>query len=153
MVYLGIKNIAMLQSMKQLGGPKKKGPKKPSLTYEAKTAQDKDRIDMLARAEARKKRMETPLQGYKLKPVEDDDTPESVSRNLAYEREREAEISERERDDYGRNTPKGQTPYYNRQEMMDQINKPSIKKTIESLRARRAKFEEDFKAKTKPKSK
>lgn len=145
MVYLGTKNIAMLKSMKKPGGPKK-----PSLTYEAKTAQDKDRIDMLARAAARKKSMETPLRANPAKPVEEDDTFESVRKNLAYEKERESDIAERESEDYGRNTPKGQVPYYNRQEMMDQINKPSIKKSIESLRAKRAKMEEDYKAKTKP---
>jgi hypothetical protein len=148
MVYLGIKNIAMLQSMK-----KPRVPKKPALTYEAKTAQDKDRINMLARAEARKKSMETPLKANpaKLPPLDEQDTFEGVRKSMAHSREMESDIREREADDYGRNTPKGQIPYYNRQEMMDQINKPSIKSTIEYLKSKRAKMEEDYKAKTKPK--
>jgi hypothetical protein len=145
----------MLQSMKKLGGPKKKEPKKPSLTYEAKTAQDKDRINMLARAEARKKSMETPLKANpaKLPPIDEQDTFEGVRKVMAQEREMESDIREREADDYGRNTPKGQLPYYNRQEMIDQINKPSIKSTIEYLKSKRAKMEEDYRAKTKPKPK
>ncbi len=147
----------MLQSMKQLGGPKKKKePKKPSLTYEAKTAQDKARIEMLARAAARKKSMETPLKGFQSKPVEDDDTPESVRRNLAYERQRESDIREREADDYGRPPTKVDSDkayIYGGQEVMDVYNKPYIKRSIEDLKARRAKFEEDYRAKTKPKSK
>ena len=138
---------SMLQSMK------KREPKKPSLSYEAKTAQDKALIDMKSRAAARKLRMETPLKANPAKRADmsEEDTFEGVSKNLAYEKERESDILERERDDYGRNTPKGATPYYNREEMMDQINKPSIRKTIEGLRAKRAKMEEDYKAKTKPK--
>jgi hypothetical protein len=138
----------MLQSMK-----KPRVPKKPALTYEAKTAQDKARIEMLSRAEARKKSMATPLKANPAKPAapDEEDTFEGVRKNLAVERERQSEISERESEDYGRNTPKGQTPYYNRQEMMDQVNKPSIKSTIEYLKSKRAKMEEDYKAKTKPK--
>jgi len=148
----------MLKSMKKLGGSKKE-PKKPSLTYEAKTAQDKDRINMLSRVkaskEATKKSMETPLKANpaKMPPIDEQDTFEGVRKVMAYEREQEADIREREADDYGRNTPKGQTPYYNRQEMMDQVNKPSIKSTIEYLKSKRAKMEEDYKSKTKPKSK
>lgn len=138
----------MLKSMK-----KPRVPKKPALTYEAKTAQDKDRIDMLSRAEARKKSMATPLKATptKLPPIEEQDTPEGVRKSLLYSREQEADIRERESEDYGRNTPKGQLPYYNRQELMDQINKPSIKSTIEYLKSKKAKMEEDYKAKTKPK--
>ena len=140
--------------MKQLGGPRKKNePKKPSLTYEAKTAQDKARIEMLSRAEARKKSMATPLKANpaKLPPLDEQDSPEGVRKSLLYSREQESDIRERESEDYGRNTPKGQLPYYNRQELMDQINKPSIKSTIEYLKSKRAKMEEDYKAKTKPK--
>ena len=147
----------MLQSMKQLGGPrKKKEPKKPSLTYEAKTAQDKARIEMLARAEARKKSMATPLKANpaKLPPIEEQDTPEGVRKSLLYSREQESDIRERESEDYGRKPVKpgeAKAYIYGGQETMDQLNKPHIRTAIESLKAKRAKMEEGYRAKTKPK--
>lgn len=145
MVYLGTKNIAMLKSMK------KPDPKKKVLSTEELAKQ----VNPYPYGKP-KKVSDSTITIVKPKPftpVNDDNTPESISRNLAYEKQRETDIAERESEDYGRNTPKGQVPYYDRQEMMDQINKPSIRKSIESLRARRAKMEEEYRAKTKPKSK
>jgi hypothetical protein len=138
----------MLQSMK------KGGPKKPSLSYEAKTAQDKALIDMKSRAEARKLRMETPLKANPSKPVEEENTFESVRKNLANAKERETDIAEREANDYGRKPVKpgeAKDYVYGGQETMDVMNKPSIKKSIENYRSKMAKMEEDYKAKTKPK--
>ena len=143
----------MLQSMKQIGDPRKKtDPKKKvrtlsveelakSIKYPGSKTPVKKEIDLVK------------VRPFKPANPELENTFEGVAQNIAYEKQRESDISERESEDYGRNTPKGQTPYYDRQEMMDQLNKPSIKKSIEYLRAKRAKMEEDYKAKAKPKSK
>ena len=140
----------MLQSMKK-GDPKK--PKTPSLSYEAKTAQDKALIDMKSRAEARKLRMETPLKANPAKYAEPgtEDTFEGNRKNMAAAKERLSDIMERTRNDYGRGTKPGQDTAYNREEMIDNINKPSLKNSLEFYRQKRAKMEEDYKAKTKPK--
>jgi hypothetical protein len=139
----------MLQSMK------KGDPKVPSLSKEAKAKQDNIMADIKAKVAARVKNSQNidlvKVRDFKPADAGQENTFEGVAKDLAYQKQRQTQISERRSNDYGRNTPKGQDPYYNREELEDDQNEPYIKKAIESLRAKRAKMEEDYKAKTKPK--